>query len=345
MRSLKNRILLYFSCVWLVMTSLFSFASYLFYRQTMLRIVDSIGENSGNALNLRAKFGIETWQRYTSNSEIEYLKSFFDQYQYVIILFVAVGLILLIISLLSLDTLLRNMVQNIVDLLVVEQRAGHKDKLPSEFEVVAESIDGYKAEVLALHEQNERFQSYASHELRNELAILSGLMQEYKIKEPALLEHQQQLEYIVEDLLILSYVPEQLAMEEVDIFLVLAEVVDQASRYATIDLEIIGEDIASIYAKEGWIRRMLKNIIDNAIRYRLPQSEVMATISVRNNTVFISIVNEIKDKSLTMLPQEIKGHGIGLKLVKHVVETIHGIYDVEVMDGKVTTTLNFPIIQ
>lgn len=183
----------------------------------------------------------------------------------------------------------------------------------------------------------EKFNSYASHELRNSLAVLNTKID---INE----DHREIKAYIgklnntVEDMLLLS--SPNLSSKEfsrVDMAIVAARVVDEYSfRNGNIEMKIPEDGVEEVLGREIWIYRCICNLIDNSIKYSDKDSKIVIELIQTINSVIL----KVKDKGIgigsdykdyvfepyyRIHESKKDGHGVGLALVKKVVDLMGGV--------------------
>jgi signal transduction histidine kinase len=124
-----------------------------------------------------------------------------------------------------------------------------------------------------------------------------------------------------------------------------------ALQYSTVDLKINDDEI-EINADKERLRLLLKNLIENAIKYSKNSSEpVSIKVVEKNNNVEIFIHDKgegIPDKELEFIfepfyrvdksrTKESGGFGLGLHLCKNIVEAHKGKITVQSKIGEGTT--------
>jgi signal transduction histidine kinase len=110
---------------------------------------------------------------------------------------------------------------------------------------------------------------------------------------------------------------------------------------------------AMVRCPEGFLRQVLFNLADNAIKYRKP--EVPAVVEIRGHSVKDGYELSVRDNGIGMSPEEAsrafepfyrspraasaRGTGLGLSIVKRVVEASGGSIRVESQVGAGTTVV------
>ena len=122
------------------------------------------------------------------------------------------------------------------------------------------------------------------------------------------------------------------------------------------DIKIVQNDDATIFGDEDIILQMLKNILDNAVKYSPNSGEIIVTSKKHEDKIFVSIADKgvgIAAENLDKIferfyrietVEDVKGSGLGLPIARWIAEN-HGI-KIEVASnfGKGTTfTLIIPL--
>ncbi|HYF01879.1 MAG TPA: ATP-binding protein [Patescibacteria group bacterium] len=223
--------------------------------------------------------------------------------------------------------------------------------------------------------QIRQFTADASHELRTPLAILMGEIEialrsrkkpeEYERVLNSSLEEVHRLSNVVSSLLELSKAESgqvKMADEDVDLSLLVADICEDmeilaAEKNIKLHCDILRE--VKICGDNQRLHQVFLNVIENAVKYTLPGGEVFvrvfknsseAIITVRDTGVGIPqedvpyIFDRFYrvDKSRTSM--NIPGNGLGLSIVKWIVEAHDGIISVESKSGEGSTfTIQFPL--
>ena len=128
----------------------------------------------------------------------------------------------------------------------------------------------------------------------------------------------------------------------VDISEVLTNVIKDAWIHNSIRVNISSNTFRKIRTEPTFIRRVLTNLVNNAIQAMPNGGELELTSLVREGKVFITVADtgvgiaeEVKLKLFTpMMTTKSKGQGLGLAVVKRLVESIGGKVNVESELGK-----------
>ena len=213
-----------------------------------------------------------------------------------------------------------------------------------------------------------------SHELRTPLTALGALSetlsdpelpQEQRLHFSQRLGHQvRRMQSIVDDLLSLSRLessqhqppPEPVDLRGLvgDIFVALRPLAQEASVTLEMDCSIEGP----ILSDRGLLETVLKNLLENAIRYNRPGGKVVLAARAGDGALILSVrdtgegippqhVGRIFERFYRVDPhrsREKGGTGLGLSIVKHGVSRLGGEISVESTVGVGTTfTLRMPL--
>jgi heavy metal sensor kinase len=228
-----------------------------------------------------------------------------------------------------------------------------------EIQRLVHSFNGMVRRLNESFQQMRKFNADAAHELRTPLAILQGET-EVALRSPNLpeeirsvlasnLEELDRLKRIVNDMLTLAEAEagrQVLRKEPVEMKPLLEDLVDQMRLLATdrnvqIDLKCTPE--LWINADKLWIRRAIINLLDNAIKYSKDGGRVEISAAREDSSVQLKIkdygigishddIPHIFDRLYRADPARSRnsgGAGLGLALVKWIVEAHKGIIDVE----------------
>ena len=113
-------------------------------------------------------------------------------------------------------------------------------------------------------------------------------------------------------------------------------------------------DEFSVTANEDMLMHVWINIIDNAIKFATPKSELKISIESLDSRLSVAITNEgeaIKENELTLIfnkfyqsdkSRSTEGNGIGLSIVQHIVMLHSGKVYAKSANGKTTFTVELP---
>jgi two-component system phosphate regulon sensor histidine kinase PhoR len=216
------------------------------------------------------------------------------------------------------------------------------------------------------------FTANVSHELKTPLTsingyaemIANGMVEGEEVKKFAGIIQKEgtRLLTLIESILNLSKLEDESVekiYEEIDLYETIKEVVHKLKPQAAshkVNLEVGGE-VTHVKANKRMIEDLVYNLIDNAIKYNVENGNVLVSVKNEENHGLISV----KDTGIG-IPQEeqdriferfyridksrskkIEGSGLGLSIVKHIVEYHNGSITLESEVGKGTTiTIKLP---
>ncbi|GAP63625.1 hypothetical protein ARMA_2048 [Ardenticatena maritima] len=277
---------------------------------------------------------------------------------------------------LALLWLARTLSAPIIHLTTVAERMaqGHLDtpitpKGPAEIQRLALAFATMAQRIREMLAQQQQFAAHAAHELRSPLASIrlrlemiqrmaangqSEQIQQYLRDTETQLTH---LETLVNDLLLLASLEkaEETARQPIDLAPLLYELVDEMAaelRQHRLRVEMdVPPHLPPIAGHPSHVRVALGNVLDNAIKYS-PDGQ---RIAIRARETSEHLIIEVQDWGMGIAPEEmphlfdrfyrskavrganIRGTGLGLALVKAIVEQHHGRVEVESEPGKGTT--------
>jgi len=214
-------------------------------------------------------------------------------------------------------------------------------------------------------EIQENFVSTLTHDLKNPLAAAKMnaqiMLTHYELTAPAknstrkIVASLNRLEGMIHDLLDASRVRagERLALlfEVCDLNTIVHEMIEEM-KIVHGDRFILNsnESIKSTWGCDG-LRRAIENLIENAVKYSTPDTPITLSLTNQKANVKIEVHNEgkpIPDKEIPLLFLQYRraksaeksgkmGWGLGLTLVKGVVEAHNGTVRIESAEGKGTS--------
>lgn len=222
-------------------------------------------------------------------------------------------------------------------------------------------------------EKISQFTSDVSHELKTPLTAIKGLIEVELIKNRSAEEYKEALIKIVEetnwlisivnDLLFMTKIEsdsENKIFEKVDLNEVISEIVDLLSLYAEergVKLIFKKNSLIYINGDEGKIKRMILNLISNAIKYN--KDNGIVEIKCEEDNEEISIV--VKDNGIGIKPENLEkvferfyredkirtskqsGSGLGLSLANLIAIHHGGKINLDSIEGKGTeVSVKFP---
>jgi two-component system, OmpR family, phosphate regulon sensor histidine kinase PhoR len=249
------------------------------------------------------------------------------------------------------------------------------------WEVTAHDLDGQRRLVtledlsvqVSIARAHADFVANASHELRTPLASVLGYVD--TLKDPKagedpetrnrfldIIKHEaERMHALVDDLMSLSRIEalkHQTPTEPID----LAAICREAAGESKGKVRIEGAEAAiSILGDRSQMAQVVRNLIDNAIKYGAPDGEVLVRIESAS-TGWVTV--EVKDDGDGIAPEhlprlterfyrvdagrsrKVGGTGLGLSIVKHIVERHRGRLDIRSRPGEGTTvSIMLPLVR
>jgi heavy metal sensor kinase len=202
-----------------------------------------------------------------------------------------------------------------------------------------------------------QFSTALAHELRTPLAALRGEI-EMSLRErqsddqqthlASQLEEIDRLKRLITQLLILARAEAGdivLAKVPVDLTGLVAALVDQLELIADakgVELRLESSELVVLMADEEWLKRMILNLLDNAIKFTLSGGRVDVRVRVEGEQAICEVADTGVGITAELLPRIFdpfvrsdpsrshgtEGAGLGLSLVKWIVDRHHGRIDV-----------------
>lgn len=229
-----------------------------------------------------------------------------------------------------------------------------------------------QAEMQELMNVRENFFANITHEFRTPLTIILGQSHDLQAQEgisPKAAEQLQAIERqgkglltLVNQLLDISKVrfsAGSIDWKNGDLAAYIAMIIETYRLHATqkgIDLQFEGERCVEMDFVPDYINKVLNNLLSNALKFTPEGGSIKVSISRIANRLHVSVADTGMGMSATTMkyaftpffqgPQESKniGTGIGLALVKQIIDTLKGSITVESTEGEGTTFhLSLPI--
>ncbi|BAN34319.1 sensor histidine kinase [Sulfuricella denitrificans skB26] len=223
----------------------------------------------------------------------------------------------------------------------------HLEDTPKEIKPVLDALSQLLTRVAATLENERRFTSDAAHELRTPLAALRAQVQAAMLTENSAerleslhkaLQGMDRMSHLVGQLLTLARLDELSAsthLEPVDLAAVTRECCAELGPEAlarNIELELAAEDRAPISGSPDLLHVLVRNLLDNAIRYTPVGGHIDVAIQALNNSTHQLEVCDsgpgVPDEQLTQLgqrfsrfsPTQVEGVGLGLSIALRIAE-------------------------
>jgi signal transduction histidine kinase len=218
-----------------------------------------------------------------------------------------------------------------------------------------------------LDQMKSDFIAITSHELRTPITAIRGFVKTLLRNRERLTSEQvlsfmdiidrqsERLARLVEDLLFISRIEAgaiRLQMEEINFAVFLKDVVDaltpQGRSRVWLDVD---RDSPRVVIDPVRTEQILRNLIENALKFSPPDSQVFLTGQVEDGTVHVSVADEgvgITEEEIPriferfhqageVMTREAEGAGLGLYITKRLVEAMDGDISVESTRGRGTT--------
>ncbi|WP_019675019.1 sensor histidine kinase [Arsukibacterium perlucidum] len=220
--------------------------------------------------------------------------------------------------------------------------------LPSELQPVQSAINSLLQRISRYLQQEKRFIADASHELRTPLSILqlhaqnlSSATDPLEVAEAvdAITESSKRMSHLVNQLLSIARLDhlQQVDYTEVQLTPLLHQSLSQLpiKLLDKVSWQLELDDSCQIYGDSILLQSVLRNVLDNAAKY----SPVDGTVSIQthresNHNIMVRISNSGNTNAdISRLGdrfyrhqqhQQTDGAGLGLSIVKHIVELHHG---------------------
>ena len=246
---------------------------------------------------------------------------------------------------------------------------------PSELQPVVGRLNALMDRVGAAIEHERMFTSNAAHELRNPLAAIRSRVElalsrprsieEYEETLDSILESQNGMQRVVDHLLLLARLESghqvnEFAEEPVSLTKLLRKawrpVFDRAAnRHLKVTWQVT-EPAGDIVLPVALVEIVLRNLFDNAVSYTPEHGLIKIVAGIRENLVEITVSNTnpglpAEDLGKTFAPfwrgdPNASGHrgnaGIGLALVRRIMQTMGGSARADLQSGMVVYALSFP---
>jgi two-component system phosphate regulon sensor histidine kinase PhoR len=239
------------------------------------------------------------------------------------------------------------------------------DIISAELENVIVIMRDY-TEVKKSQDLRSDFVANVSHELKTPLTSIKGFLEviESSAKDDPQMQKKSikimqtqanKMQILIDDLLMLNRIEQQEHIklrDGVSINEVLKEVISNCTELAnekSINIKFINSKKDSIVkGDKEKLTVLFKNILDNAIKYSSPNTEISLEANSKNGKVLIAISDQgigIPKKDILRITErfyrsdngkklKIEGTGIGLSIVKHIVNQHEGELRISSIEGK-----------
>lgn len=215
-------------------------------------------------------------------------------------------------------------------------------------------------------EDQQKFVDNASHELRTPLSIVQGELELALSKKRSTAEYQQAMQTSLEEVYRLTDLIAQLLLlargtqDEIKqstmslkFNAILQDCIDATdTHYSTKRLKFTANlDSCKVGAIDDLLSQAVGNVLDNAAKFSSDEGVIRVTLKRVDDRAVLTIVDEgigMSDEQLTHAFQRfwradnartVKGFGLGLSLVKQILELHQGTINLESAQGKGTTVI------
>jgi signal transduction histidine kinase len=244
-----------------------------------------------------------------------------------------------------------------------------RERLPvrgagDELDDVALAFNETLARVENVMGEMRQFSTALAHELRSPIAALRGEIElaamkpdvgdDYRESAASQLEELDKLKRMIDQLLTLAraeagQIP--LLQQRVELAPLVSSVVEQVEAVAEasgLTLTAEASDGICVMGDAEWLERMLLNLLDNAIKFTEPGGHIFVRLTSEGDTACV----EVRDTGVGMTPDVVphvlerfyradparspsaQGVGLGLSLVKWIVDRHHGTIGIESQPGR-----------
>ena len=222
-----------------------------------------------------------------------------------------------------------------------------------ELKELADSFNNTFDNLQTAFNELERFNAYASHELKNSLAVMKTRLEvdqrEGKGNETVSFAISQvdRIAKSIYDILAISSTNIRDSSELVDLALVAAQAVDEylvTGRRITLDIP--EEGVLPVKGKEIWFQRVIANLLHNAVKHASDSADaIKVSVKQRHDAVIVAVSDsgggiDGSKRELIWEPyfsdgaKARKGYGLGLAMVNHIVDICGGMVWVDSKPGK-----------
>ncbi len=237
----------------------------------------------------------------------------------------------------------------------MDQRTDHElgqvptDGIPIELRPFVGAINRLLARVTQSVETQKRFIADAAHELRSPLTALSlqaesldsvNLSEPNQLKIQRLKEGLLRARNLLEQLLTLARTQghQQNVSTSVSVGEIFRRVLEDLMPLALrkqLDIGVVSEEDVTLFGNETEISTLIKNIVDNAIRYTPEGGQIDLSVGVNNEKVNIIVhdsgagippeeIDRVFDPFFRVAGNQEIGSGLGLSIVKNIIEKMNG---------------------
>lgn len=119
----------------------------------------------------------------------------------------------------------------------------------------------------------------------------------------------------------------------------------------------MNDKMISFFGNPDSLARILDNLLNNALKYTMPEGRVELKLERHRNTIILTVSNDCSDVDSTELihlfdrfyrleksrSSKTGGHGLGLAIVKSIVQRHHGDIRAAYDAGRLAIQMTFPV--
>ncbi len=233
---------------------------------------------------------------------------------------------------------------------------------------VADAFNNLAKELKGIHMLRSNFVNEYAHEFKTPIASIKGFAELLKQEDLTDEQKKEYLDIVIEEAnrlttlssnsLNLSRIENQKILTDVSLFNLSEQIRDSILllerkwQEKKIDLQISLDEL-NVTANEEMLKQVWINLLDNAIKFSLEGGTININLFKDNNLVFkisnggTTIKEEdyqkIFDKFYRTKEAKADGHGVGLSVVKKIIELHRGKINVNSQDGVTEFTVTLPI--
>lgn len=218
--------------------------------------------------------------------------------------------------------------------------------IPKEIDPLINALNDLLSRLDIAMVRERQFSADAAHELRTPLSAIklhtqlaqrANSAQDQQNSLDRIIKAVDQSTHLVEQLLTLSRLDHsgiELSMSQVqlqDICQSLKEDLSALAQERGISVTFTASELPSIESHRELLHTVLRNLLDNAIRYAFPDTEIKCNIQLENKQVIVQIsdngpgipedqLDQVNQRFYRLAGQEIKGCGLGLAITQQAIK-------------------------
>lgn len=242
-----------------------------------------------------------------------------------------------------------------------------KTKIARDFE---KSFNSMAAELQKTEMLRSDFVNNFSHEFKTPIVSIAGFAkllkhgnltpEEQKEYIDIIEEESLRLSHMATNVLSLTKIENQVILTDIDTFNISEQIRNSVlllqNKWEKKNIELILDfDEYNVNANEEMLKQVWINLVDNAVKFTPENGKIEIDIRKQGNLITVSVINTgdaISEEKLPLIFNKFyqgdeshagEGNGIGLAIVKHVVNLHHGEIKVKSLNGTTEFKLTLPI--